>query len=314
MVTLLDAMGPQIASAQGTGGCSQQTPDANCSATSNDASCNMTNTAVDESCSKTNADDNCGSKATTPHDIDQSCTEKSHDDNCGNDGKSGPQGSDADENCSASATDNNCQTDHKHPYGLDPDESCTSSGTEQDESCGDCDDNHKGCPFEQSDQHCGKPLGGDIDPDSNCGHQHLYPKLAPSSEDQVCSLSYSDVGCGVHKTKYGGTWEDDDQSCDPATDSDANCTPPQRGPAEIDGSCDQKANPSTTSPDESCSIVGTPATDEACGHYDADENCGEKGDEDQHCGWIEIAGTKYTEPDESCNEFPPDDTNSENKL
>ncbi len=171
----------------------------------------------------------------------------------------------ADAFCSAFVKDDNCGITQLPNPEKDHDQQCAAplyTGTDPDQSCGDCDDIH------DSDQHCSKPLpNGSADPDELCGHQHN----ATSNEDDNCSATVSDAGCGTHKTKYNvpGTSNDTDEHC-VGQNTDMNCSN-----STEDATCNTKTFPSTTSPDENCraGTEGTQDKDEACSHYDQDESC-----------------------------------------
>jgi hypothetical protein len=211
------------------------------------------------------SDGNCGMS----DDPDNNCGLKyynSGDFNCGKPSSGGvptggPNGTDRDEACmpAVSDSDNNCSIAQVPVGSYDIDESCNNNkdSSDMDQSCGDCDDNH------QSDEHCGIPITtSTIDPDDLCGHQHAFS----GSQDQACSTSVRDVGCGRHTTVYGGKWIDPDQSCSGST-VDMNCAT-----MATDTNCGKASNPSTTSPDERCGSTGNP--DVACSRYDKDESCG----------------------------------------
>jgi hypothetical protein len=168
-------------------------------------------------------DENCGNSG----DSDNNCgtmTQQSGDMNCGNASSGGgttggPNGTDQDEACtpSVSDSDNNCSIAQVPVGGVDEDQSCNTGGSDTDQSCGDCDDNHN------SDEHCGQTItGSTADPDDLCGHQHWWG----GSQDQACSATVNDVGCGTHKTEYGGQWNDPDQSCTSTNPIDMNCSSP----------------------------------------------------------------------------------------
>lgn len=213
----------------------------------------------------------------------------------------GANGKDADENCSASSPydiDSNCQRTQLPNPGGDPDASCSATNPSRDQSCGDCDDDHD----PDGDQHCGASLpGGGSDSDELCGHQHVVQ----GTEDQACSTSVRDSGCGTHSAAYGMLglvgWTDPDQSCG-KTQADQNCSTSPNG----DATCNSSASASTTSPDEGCSQT---QIDNACSHYDADESCGFQDTDDQACG-------KYTygsDSDGYCPTASQDQSNQDNK-
>jgi hypothetical protein len=216
-------------------------------------------TATDSSCSSTDEDQHCGQTSGTPpvKDPDQSCNAT-------------PAGS-TDQNCNVSQQTKTTGASH------DEDQHCGVGGA-ADQACGDCDDNH------DSDEHCNKPLaGGGTDSDELCGHQHVFS----GSQDQVCSATAPDQGCGSHDGGYGfgGTdFDDPDQHCNPSATpavADQNCSS-----QTSDSNCNSATNGSTTSPDEKCSS-GSGATadqDAACGHYDKDESCNAT-NTDEGCGW-----------------------------
>ncbi|QDV52351.1 hypothetical protein [Gimesia fumaroli] len=187
---------------------------------------------------------------------------------------SGPNGMDHDEACSATDNDGNCQMSQLPNAGNEVDENCSATSIDADQNCGDCDDHH------QTDEHCSKGLAtGGTDPDEMCGHQHNIGL----AEDQNCSATVTDVGCGVHTTSYGGTDRDTDQHC-VGGNADMNCA----SSAGVDSNCNASTFPSNTSPDERCGTVAGATTDydAACSHYDADESC------------------SSTSTDESCGTFP----------
>lgn len=178
-----------------------------------------------------------------------------------------------------------------------PDENCGSG--DQDNACGDCNDDH------DTDQNCGTGSGQDTD--ELCGHAHY----ATGAEDQACSATNADAGCGDHNTTYNvDTFNDTDEHCDqnltPGTtaDSDQNCAG-----QVADATCGVHTPAYSTSPDEMCSST---EYDGACGPggslnsdpaYDRDESCNGSaaaGSVDESCG----AGG-WLDGDEACS--PPTD-------
>jgi len=203
-------------------------------------------TAPDASCSSSDQDQHCGVSG----DVDQSCNSTpagSPDENCNMTQQSGPTsggaGHDKDQHCGVGGSADNC--------------------------CGDCDDDH------DVDGHCGQalPAGGGTDPEELCGHQHYIGV----SEDQVCSATVADQGCGNHNGGYGtfGSSDDPDQHC-VGGNTDQHCSA-----STTDDTCGSHTNPSTTSPDEGCGVADR---DEACGHYDRDQSCNAV-DTDAGCGY-----------------------------
>lgn len=285
-VALVDVADPAMVAdvAFAQSGCSTVTPDAACSASNTDEHCGYAKPGggvdKDESCSTSANDESCQSANTG--EVDESCSTSNADDNCGRPYNGDTKYSDVDESCQAVNTDENCQIQQVPKPQHDADQHCTATGGDADASCGDCDDTH------ESDEHCGKPLaGGATDPDDMCGHQHWVTH----HEDQVCSATQADVGCGIHTTVYGGTDTDPDQHCT-GTNADMNCT----GKAS-DANCTPYPNPSTTTPDEGCNTTGD--VDSACGHYDADESCGGAAT-DEACGLhFGVIGSN-TDTDENC--------------
>lgn len=313
-VTIVDVADPSFLSgpvyAQSSG-CGNGTPDGSCSATTPDSNCGYTTSGaidpdegcrgspydadqscgqisrdVDQACSSTDEDQNCNKPYSTPGltDLDNSCTSTSLDESCG--------GNTTDESCSTTSTDENCSV-ARNPPANDVDQSCTGSGAETDEGCGDCDDNH------DTDQHCGQPVKGALDPDDLCGHQSFFGWY---DSDDVCGATVADQGCGVHKGPYTTVTKDDaDGHCGVGGAADMNCTT-----KASDANCAAATNPSTTAPDEQCS-----GTDEdgACNHYDRDESCGGGGLpggadlSDQACGTYGAIGS--ADPDGHC--APPGD-------
>jgi len=255
-------IGANQALAQSGGGCGSGTADQSCSGSNNDENCGLgTPVDQDNSCSSLNNDESCNS---APGDYDQSCSSSNNDEACGQGSTQSPTGKDPDATCSSTNSDEGCSISQVPAPSNDGDQNCNATNADADQACGDCDDNH------DSDEHCGRPLNGATDADDLCGHQHWVGH----DEDDTCSATTSDQGCGTHTTVYGGTDDDPDQHCVNGN-ADMHCTAP--GP---DSNCDAATNPSTTSPDETC---GAADPDQACGHYDADESCSATA-VDQACG------------------------------
>jgi hypothetical protein len=243
------------------------------------------------------ADNNCGVSS----DSDNNCgtnSQQSNDMNCGNASSGGvatggPNGTDQDEACtpSSSDSDSNCSIAQVPVGGVDEDQSCNTGGSDTDQSCGDCDDNHN------TDEHCGQTTTGTtVDSDDLCGHQHWLG----GSQDQACSATVNDVGCGTHKTEYGGQWNDPDQNCTSTNPIDMNCSS-----AVMDSNCGEASNPSTTSPDENCN--NSSDHDEACSRYDKDQSCGMNYSKDEACGTTTIKWVSDpVDADENCGKIATD--------
>ncbi len=207
----------------------------------------------------------------------------------------------ADESCSISSTEGGS--------GNDVDQNCgTATGggnVDGDNACGDCDDDH------DADGSCNQSVGGSTDSDEMCGHAHLPG--GGIDEDQTCSATTADNGCGNHDTVYNEV-NDPDQHCPdgvtPGTtqDSDQNCTG-----QVADATCAANPPAYASSPDEMCSST---EIDGACGNggsagynpaYDEDASCGGAGlgeQSDQSCG-----STVYTleDEDENCSTADADE-------
>lgn len=201
----------------------------------------------------------------------------------------------SDSACSATLNDGNCFIKQLPGSAKDPDQNCSATSVDRDQSCGDCDDHH------ESDEHCSSSLkGGGADPDEMCGHAHVFGL----DEDNNCSKSVPDVGCGVHNTSYAWTPNDPDQHCPAPAPDNLDCTNAQG----VDTNCNAKTFPSTTSPDEKCgtSVGNVTDWDSACSLYDADESCGANNTEDEACGTF--PGPIENDPDGYCPTAAQDDT------
>ena len=210
---------------------------------------------------------------------------------------------DRDKSCGKGEADEACNLipgASEEKAGHDEDQNCSEDvgggDGDKDNACGDCNDNH------DVDDNCGGTTdGGQPDSDENCGHPHYVG----GDEDNACSQSTPDAGCGTHAPTYSPPWVDSDQHCDssltPGTtpESDQNCST-----EEADATCGNYNLPYSTSPDENCD---TDDLDEACGgpgtangdpSYDLDQSCSPSS-ADESCGGGAPLGLPGASPDEA---------------
>jgi hypothetical protein len=205
---------------------------------------------------------------------------------------------DQDQSCTTTSQDENCHITTAQDH--DKDQNCTATNNHADAACGDPD------PAHDTDEHCGKQGPGQpVDTDQLCGHQHFVG----IDNDDNCSATVQDVGCGKHKAVYNPiAANDDDQYCVNGN-PDANCSA-----QASDAACSQPPQTWSTAPDEKC---GAGDTDEACGIYDSDEACGTAAngsDPDAACNvqaglLVDVDDNckkVATDIDESCTSKPPD--------
>lgn len=193
---------------------------------------------------------------------------------------------DRDESCSvAGAPDQGCAINSTSPgnTGRDEDQNCSNGAPQdQDNSCGDCDDNHD----PSGDQTCGANRGASTERDELCGHAHFQG--GGGDQDGNCGAQQGagqdfarDEGCGVHDGTYNTGWDDPDGTCGsvlhPGADPepDRNCSE-----LETDATCGSSQPAYSSDPDEKCSATdwdaacGQGGTDGYNGAYDEDESCG----------------------------------------